>query len=256
MLRRRQFPRLHRCTAGPGSTAAYLTDQTLTLQLCDSWYLTATPTMTPRPTGITAGQSTCRWTRPVMIGPNRHLIRPLILMSSGIDPPAASWARASPLYGATGIESPPHVDPPRDLVGRRDGREVGHLLAPVVSVRVEGVVVDAGVAIGVAGRHSYLDGGRDGVGGGREVEAEDGGVLEGENGLRGAYDCEDKDTDEDSGNDKGKEAREEATAVELLVGADFFRHVGSFLLFWGGFGVESNETYIEGFWVGNELRMF
>ncbi|GER33770.1 eukaryotic translation initiation factor 3subunit A [Striga asiatica] len=124
---------------------------------------------------MTAGHVTCRWYLPVTTVPTRHLTWPLTLTVSGIAPSTISRARASPLYD---------VDTPVALVGRRDCREVGDLLATVGGVRVEGLVIDADFGVWVAGRHGDLDGGRDDVGG-RDVELEDGGVLEGECGLRG-----------------------------------------------------------------------
>lgn len=100
------------------------------------------------------------------------------------------------------------------LVGGRQQRWEGDLLAVVGSVDVDSVVVDSDPLVGVAGGEGDLDGGGEGAGGG-EVEGEDGGVLEDEMGLGGLEDEPDEEDEEEDEDDEAEAGGQEAP-VELL----------------------------------------
>lgn len=100
------------------------------------------------------------------------------------------------------------------LVGRRQQRGEGDLLAVVGGVDVDPVVVDPDPLVGVAGGEGDLEGGGEGVGGG-EVEGEDGGVLEDETGLGGLEDEPDEEDEEEDEDDEAEGPGQEV-AVELL----------------------------------------
>lgn len=99
-------------------------------------------------------------------------------------------------------ERGPDVDVLVALVDGRDGGVVGDLLAAVGGVDVHVVVVDADARVGVARVDGDLDGGGDDVGG-RDVEVEDGRILEGEAGLLGLEDGPDEEDDEEEDEDEG-----------------------------------------------------
>lgn len=131
------------------------------------------------------------------------------------------------------------------LVGVGEGGGEGDLLATVGGVEAERVVVNADAGVGVVGGEADLHGEGEGVGdGGREVEGEEGGVLEREAWFGWAEDDpyeEDKEEDkEDEGGDADENEAEETAARRVVVAAVLGGHGGCWRITWRNNGLEGD----------------